>query len=551
MSSASPSSFQGPFGLPPEALSRIRDDFARDWAQLVHDAQGGRLAAPIDRRFAGQAWRDSPQHLLLAQAYLLSARTMHRMVDAVDVEGPVKVGERMRERLRFAIMQWIDALSPANFLALNPEAQASIVESAGHALSSGVANLLRDVGQGRILQTDETHFEVGRNVAVTPGAVVFENALLQVIQYSPSTPTVHSVPLLVVPPNINKFYVLDLQPANSFVAHAVAAGFKVFLISWRNPVPSDEDGIDRATWSDYLDQAVLTAIDVVRKVTGAKKINALGFCVGGTMLASALALARARGDNPVAALTLLTTLLDFRDTGVLDVFVDENHALLRERVLGEGGLMWGKELATTFAFLRPNELVWNYVVGNYLKGETPPPFDLLFWNADSTNLPGPFFAWYFRNTYLENNLAVPGKVRAADVALDLSAVDIPTYIFGSREDHIVPWQSAYASTQLLPGAQRFVLGASGHIAGVVNPPAKQRRSYWVGPESSSDTASVLPRNPQTWLDNAEELPGSWWPDWYAWLGQYAGKRVAASAALGSTGYPVIEPAPGRYVKVRV
>ncbi|RYH62797.1 MAG: class I poly(R)-hydroxyalkanoic acid synthase [Alcaligenaceae bacterium] len=542
MPSSHSTSPSGLFDLAPEVLAEIQQQFAADWTRLMDDVAANRLEPPKDRRFAGQAWRDSPQHLMMAQAYLLSARTMQRMVDSVQAD------QGSRARLRFAIMQWVDALSPANFLALNPEAQASILTSAGEALNHGIANLLQDVGKGRISQTDETHFEVGRNVAVTPGAVVFQNPLFQLIQYAPSTPSVHAIPLVIVPPNINKFYVLDLQPANSFVAHAVAAGFTVFLISWRNPLAGEDDGVDRATWTDYLDQAVLVALDAARAISGREQVNALGFCVGGTLLASALALARARGQTPVASLTLLTTLLDFRDTGVLSVFVDETHALLREQLIGSGGLMWGKELATTFAFLRPNELVWNYVVSNYLKGETPAPFDLLHWNADSTNLPGPFFAWYFRNTYLENRLCQPGGVRAAGLPLDLSSIHVPVYVFGSREDHIVPWHSAYASTQLLPGVERFVLGASGHIAGVVNPPAKKRRSFWTTPSRAAD---VFPQDASQWLEGARENEGSWWPDWHAWLSNHAGPRIDAPNALGAEDYPVIEPAPGSYVKVRV
>lgn len=542
MSSSQLPPFQGRFDLASDVLAKIQQQFSDDWSQLVGDLAAGTVKPATDRRFSGQAWRDSPQHLALAQAYLVSAKAMQRMVDSVDVDHPA------RERLRFAVMQWMDAISPANYLALNPEAQASIVASAGEALNHGVANLLQDVGKGRISQTDETHFEVGRNLAVTPGAVVFQNPLFQLIQYSPSTPSVHAIPLVMVPPNINKFYVLDLQPANSFVAHAVAAGFTVFLVSWRNPLSGEEDGVDRATWTDYLDQAVLVALDVARAISGQPRVNALGFCVGGTMLTSALALAQTRGQTPVASLTLLTTLLNFRDTGVLSVFVDEMHAALREQQIGSSGLMWGKELATTFAFLRPNELVWNYVVSNYLKGETPPPFDLLHWNADSTNLPGPFFAWYFRNTYLENRLCKPGGVKAAGLSLDLSSVNVPTYVFGSREDHIVPWGSAYASTQLLPGCDRFVLGASGHIAGVVNPPSKKRRSYWA---TAPGVAARLPASNRDWLKDASEHEGSWWPDWHGWLAARSGKLVPPPAKPGSRKYPDIEPAPGSYVKVRI
>ena len=527
----------------PDVLADIQAEFSREWQRLCDDARRGALTPLADRRFAGEAWAANGQHLLMAHTYLLSARAMSRMVDAAQVSEP------MRDRLRFSIMQWVDALSPSNFLALNPDAQQSIVESAGRALNEGLANLLGDVKKGRITQTDEAQFEIGRNVAVTPGEVVFENPLFQLIQYAPTTATVHEVPLVIVPPNINKFYILDLQPDNSFVRHAVEQGFTVFLISWRNPLASDTDGVDRATWSDYLDDAVLQALRVASDITRQPQVNALGFCVGGTMLASALALAEARGEHPVAALTLLTSLLDFHDTGILSVFVDEAHALLRDHQLGAGGLMPGRDLATTFSFLRPNELVWNYVVGNYLKGQKPPAFDLLFWNGDSTNLPGPFFSWYFRNTYLENNLKVPGRAQAAGLPLDLTRLSMPAYIFGSREDHIVPWVSAYASTQVLRGPQRFVLGASGHIAGVVNPPAKKRRSYWVA-DNMGGAGQPLPGDPNAWLAQAQEKPGSWWPDWAAWLAGHSGKQVKARAKSGNARYRPIEPAPGRYVKVR-
>jgi len=349
---------------------------------------------------------------------------------------------------------------------------------------------------------------------------------------------------VMVPPNINKYYILDLQPSNSLVRYAVEQGHTVFMVSWRNPLASDNDGVDAATWSQYLDDAVLKALQVATDISGQPQVNALGFCVGGTMLASALALAQARGQRPVAALTLLTALLDFHDTGILQVFVDETHALMRDRQLGQGGLMAARDLATTFSFLRPNELVWNYVVGNYLKGQTPPAFDLLYWNGDSTNLPGPFFTWYFRNTYLENNLKVPGRAQASGIALDLTRLDMPAYLYGSRDDHIVPWTSAYASTQLLRGPQRFVLGASGHIAGVINPPAAGKRSYW-----ASD-APALPGDPAAWLAQATEHAGSWWPDWSGWLEQHAGARRKASARLGNTRHRPLEPAPGSYVKVR-
>jgi len=529
-----------PVSLAPDDMARIQADFARDWNQAWQAARQGTLEPPRDRRFAGEAWRESPAHVLLAHAYLASARALARMADAV--QGP----EPLRNRLRFAVMQWVDALSPSNFLALNPEAQRCAFQTGGQALQAGLANLLADLRRGRISQTDESAFEIGRNVATTPGGVVYENALFQLIQYRPLTDTVHERPLLVVPPCINKYYILDLQPGNSFVRYAAEQGHTVFVVSWRNPLASDADGIDAATWDDYLDGAVLPALDAVLDITAQEQANVLGFCVGGTLLACALALAHARGRRPAASLTLLTSFLDFRDTGVLDVFVDEAHARLREQQLGAGGLMAARELATTFSFLRPNELVWNYVVGNYLKGQTPEPFDLLFWNADGTNLPGPFFAWYFRNAYLENNLKEPGRVSAAGLPLDLTRLDMPAYVYGSREDHIVPWTSAYASTGILRGPSRFVLGASGHIAGVLNPPARGRRSHWVSPAGRER----LPGDPLVWLEAAEERAGSWWGDWTRWLAQHGGGRVPARARLGNARHRVLEPAPGRYVKVR-
>ncbi|AOB40169.1 class I poly(R)-hydroxyalkanoic acid synthase [Bordetella parapertussis] len=532
-----------PVSVAPDALAEIQADFSREWLRLCDEAKRGVLGAPADKRFAGAAWLDDRQRLLMAHAYLLSARAMARLVEAAQVS------ELMRNRLRFSVMQWVDAMSPANFLAFNPDAQRAIVESAGRTLQEGMANLLNDIQRGRISQTDETQFEIGRNVATTPGHVVFENSLMQLIQYAPQTAKVCERPLVIVPPNINKYYILDLQPENSFVRYAVEQGHTVFIISWRNPLAADTDGVDTATWSEYLDDAVLKALAVASDISGQPQVNALGFCVGGTMLASALALAQARGERPVASLTLLTSLLDFHDTGILKVFVDEAHALLRDHQYGQRGLMPARDLATTFSFLRPNELVWNYVVSNYLKGKTPPAFDLLFWNADSTNLPGPFFAWYFRNTYLENNLKVPGRARAAGVPLDLTRLDMPAYLYGSREDHIVPWPSAYASTQLLRGPMRFVLGASGHIAGVINPPAKQRRSYWVN-ESAGAVSHDLPGDPNAWLAGAVEHAGSWWPDWTAWLAGHGGKQVAAPAQAGNKRFRPIEPAPGRYVKVR-
>jgi polyhydroxyalkanoate synthase len=354
---------------------------------------------------------------------------------------------------------------------------------------------------------------------------------------------VYEKPFLLVPPCINKFYILDLQPENSLIRYAAAQGHRTFVVSWRNP----DESMTAKTWDDYIEHAAIKAIAVVQEITAAKTINTLGFCVGGTILATALSVLAARGEKPAASMTLLTSLLDFTDTGILDIFIDEQSVAYREQEMGQGGLLKGQDLASTFSFLRPNDLVWNYVVGNYLKGETPPPFDLLYWNSDSTNLPGPFYAWYLRNTYFENNLVKPGKLTVCGQKINLAQLDMPTYLYGSREDHIVPIGGAYASTQHLPGKKRFVMGASGHIAGVINPPAKNKRSYWTNDKLP---ANKFPAAQADWQQSATEHPGSWWTDWSGWLKTHAGKQVAAPKKFGNLKHKPIEPAPGRYVKAK-
>ena len=516
----------------PAKLQEVQQNYLRESAELWNGSLTGTLKTD-DKRFAAKAWNENRLASFTAGAYLLNARTLLALVDATDCE------LKVRNKLRFAIDQWIAASAPSNFLALNPDAQMKAVESKGESIANGVKNLIHDIQQGHVSMTDMKQFEVGRNVATTEGAVVFENDVFQLIEYKPSTAKVHERPFLMVPPCINKFYILDLQPENSLVKFAVDQGQHTFLVSWRNP----DKSMAKKTWDDYVEDGVIKAISVVGDVTGADKINALGFCVGGTLTTSALAVLAARGEKPVQSLTLLTTLLDFSDTGILDVFIDEQMVKYREMEIGKGGLLQGQSLASTFSFLRPNDLVWSYVVGNYLKGETPPAFDLLYWNSDSTNLPGPFYTWYLRNTYLENNLIHPGKATVCGEALDLGQVDLPVYIYGSREDHIVPIEGAYQSTQVLPGKKRFVMGASGHIAGVINPPAKKKRNYW--------THDTLPGAIDEWLEGATEHPGSWWTDWAGWLKSHSGKQVAAPSKYGKGAkYKAIEPAPGRYVKAK-
>jgi polyhydroxyalkanoate synthase len=488
-------------------------------------------AAASDRRFAADTWKQDPRFDSLARAYLAQSELLRDTLAAAPLD------DRAKAQWGFVLRQVIDALSPANALATNPEALQTAVETGGASLVEGMQLFVQDFSKGRVSMTDDKAFEVGRNVATTPGSVVFENPLMQLVQYAPTTARVHKRPLLIVPPCINKFYILDLQPDNSFVAHAVAQGHTVFLVSWRNIGPEQE----RLGWDDYLEQGVMQAIDVALAISGADRVNTLGFCVGGTLLASTLAVMTAKHEDKVASMTLLTTLLDFSDTGELGLLVSEQSVAARELAIGQGGLMKGRELAQVFAALRANDLIWPYVVSGYLKGKAPPAFDLLFWNADDSNLPGPMFCWYLRNTYLENKLREPGATVQCGVPVDLGAIDVPAFVYASREDHIVPWQTAYASTRVLGGDVSFVLGGSGHIAGVINPPAKKKRNYWVG-DVRADAGD--------WLANARDVPGSWWPEWIAWLKPHAGAMVAAPKSPGNRKFSAIEPAPGRYVKAK-
>jgi polyhydroxyalkanoate synthase len=530
--------------LPAPLVAELQSTYLQQSTELWNQTLQAHTPPPADRRFAAPDWAKNPSSAYIAQMYLLNARTLLQMADSLQGD------EKTRQRVRFAVQQWVDATAPSNFLALNPEAQRKAIDTQGESLAEGVKHLLHDVQQGHVSQTDESLFEIGRNVATTEGAVVFENELFQLIEYKPLTAKIFERPILFVPPCINKYYILDLQPENSLIRHTVAEGHRVFVVSWRNA----DESVKQYTWDQYIEDAAIRAIEVVREISGSKQINTLGFCVGGTILATALAVLAARGEKPATSMTLLTTFLDFTSTGVLDLFIDEGMVQMREMTLGSaspggGNLLKGQELATTFSFLRPNDLVWNYVVGNYLKGETPPPFDLLYWNSDSTNLPGPMYCWYLRNTYLENSLVEPGKLTVCGEKVDLRSIDLPAYVYASREDHIVPWEAAYRNTQVLGGANptrarslRFVLGASGHIAGVINPPAKRKRSHWIG------TGTALPADAQQWLEKAKEHTGSWWPDWTAWLHGHAGKQIAAPKSYGNRQYKTIEAAPGRYVK---
>ncbi|MFA7269168.1 MAG: class I poly(R)-hydroxyalkanoic acid synthase [Sterolibacterium sp.] len=526
--------------VPPDEFNKLQQEFAARHARLWQaqiNRQPGQpapavaLPEPGDRRFAAPEWTESPIYDYLRQAYLLNAEFLDKTVDAMQL-----ADAREKSRLRFFTRQYVDALAPSNFAATNPEFIKTALATQGESITAGIKNLIADIGKGSISMTDDTAFEVGCNLAMSPGAVVFENELIQLIQYSPTTKKVGERPLVMVPPCINKYYILDLQPENSLVRYAVEQGNTVFMVSWRNP----KADLGHLSWDDYLEKGVLAALQAARSICKVKQVNALGFCVGGTILSSALAVARARGEDPAASLTLLTTLLDFSEPGELGCFIDEASVQSRETTIGKGGLLKSNELASVFSMLRANDLIWQYVVGNYLKGNKPAAFDLLYWNADGTNLPGPFAAWYLRNLYLENSLRVPGKLNMCGVEVDLGRVDMPAFLYASREDHIVPWKASYQSRSLLGGDNTFVMGASGHIAGVINPATKNKRSYWVGDSGSG--------NPDEWLAGAVEHPGSWWSYWAKWLAGFAGKQRAARVRLGNTDYPAGETAPGSYVK---
>ena len=490
-------------------------------------------AAADDKRFAGDDWKNVPAFDYLAQSYLATTRLFIEAIDELEIEPAQK------QRMRFFAKQYLDAIAPSNYLMTNPEALKTAIETQGESLRIGMEHLRDDMEKGHISMTDEAAFEVGRNLALTPGSVVFENALIQLIQYKPATDTVYARPLLIVPPCINKFYILDMRPENSFVRYAVEQGFTVFVVSWRNV----KEDLAHLTWDHYIASGVVAAIDTARIISNCDKINVLGFCVGGTLVASALAVLKEMGHDVAESLTLLTAFLDFSDVGDIAAYIDKAFIERREGEVGQGGVVPGSELAFAFSSLRANELVWNYVVNNYLKGQSPPAFDLLFWNGDSTNLPGPMYTYYLRNTYYENNLVKPGKLTMCGVPVDLNTVDMPAFVFAAREDHIVPWRTAFESARHLGGDAEFVLGASGHIAGVVNPASKNRRSYWSG--APVDHAKG---KPDAWLQRAKESEGSWWPRWSSWLKHYGGRRIPARTRLGNAQFPPLEPAPGRYVR---
>jgi len=492
--------------------------------------------APGDRRFKHEDWHENEVFDFIKQSYLLSARWIQKVVK--EVEG---LDDRTAQKVDFYTRQFVDAMAPSNFLLTNPEVLRRTVETGGENLVRGLNNLLADLERGKgklqIRMTDYEAFKVGENIATTPGSIVYQNDLMQLIQYAPTTEKVLKRPLLIIPPWINKYYILDLRPKNSFIRWAVAQGHTVFVISWVNP----DERLAEKSFGDYMLEGPLAALDAIAKATGERGVNAIGYCIGGTLMACTLAWMAAKRDTRIKSATFLTTMIDFAEAGELAVFIDEEQLKAMEEKMEKRGYHDGHEMAVTFNMLRANDLIWSFVVNNYLLGQEPFPFDLLYWNSDSTRMPARMHSFYLRQMYQRNLLVVPGGIELEGVKLDLRKISVPCYFLSTREDHIAPWKSTYKATQIYKGPKRFVLAASGHIAGVVNPPEAGKYSHWINPE--------LPPSPDEWFAGATELAGSWWPDWQRWVSALAPATVPARTP-GDRDLAVIEPAPGSYVKVQ-
>ncbi len=524
-----------------EAQMSLWQDYMDLWQSTARRMMGessGDLIEPDrdDRRFRDEMWNENEVFDYIKQSYLLSARWIQDVVR--DVDG---LDDKTAAKVDFYTRQFVDALAPTNFVLTNPEVLRTTLESGGENLINGLNNLLSDLEDGkgklRIRMTDQDAFDVGKNIAVTPGKVVFQNDLMQLIQYTPTTEKVAKTPLMIIPPWINKFYILDLREKNSFIKWAVDEGHTVFVVSWVNPDGSLRD----KSFEDYMLEGPIAGLQAVEKATGIKKINVIGYCLGGTLLASALSYMKTKKIDRVASATFFTTMVDFSEAGELGVFIDETQLAHLEKKMGERGFLEGSEMATTFNMLRANDLIWSFVVNNYLLGKEPFPFDLLYWNSDSTRMPAAMHSFYLRRMYQENKLVEPGGIELCGVPIDLTSIDLPAYIISTREDHIAPWKSTYAATQLYKGPTRFVLAGSGHIAGIVNPPAANKYGYW--------TNNRKAKSPDTWFKGATQHEGSWWNDWNEWVGKFAGGQVNARTP-GDGKLKVIEDAPGSYVKVR-
>src|SRR3954451_16135045 len=494
--------------------------------------QSGDAAKPKgdDKRFAAPEWHTNPVYRTLKEMYLLASDWLIK--HGKDVEG---LDEAERQRLNFHLQQFVDAMSPTLLLVSNPAALRKALETGGASLAAGAQNLLNDLKEGRLSMVDTSTFAPGRNMAMTPGKVVFRNRLIELIQYEPTTKTVHAMPIMIMPPWINKFYILDLQPKNSMVKYLVEQGFTVFMVSWKNPDAS----MDEITFEDYMDLGPLAASDAVRDITGSATVNPMGYCIGGTLLISTLAWLATQGDKRFNSATFMVSMQDFSKVGDTAIFMGEDKIDFIEQQMMERGYLDSREMSNMFNLLRSNDMIWSNVVNNYLMGEKPPAFDLLYWNSDGTRMCRAAHSWYLRNTYVENNLIEPGKITLKGQPIDLGVIEQDVYAVGAEKDHIVPWEAAWRITQLLKSDVRYVLASSGHIAGIINPPGG-KGTYWIN-ESGRPAATA-----EEWRENAAAHQGSWWTDWFAWLAKHSGKKVKQHA-LGSEQYPVLQDAPGSYV----
>ncbi|MES2984591.1 MAG: class I poly(R)-hydroxyalkanoic acid synthase [Pseudomonadota bacterium] len=532
----------------PEKLAQSQLDLMNDHLKLWQWWTGKLLGktesessyvavSPKDRRFNDPAWSNSAVFDYIKQNYLVNARWLQDMVGNID-----GLNAHDKQKLSFFTRQYVDAVAPSNFAFTNPEVMRTMIETNGDSVVSGLTNFLSDIEKGdgnfRISMTDERAFTMGENIATATGSVVYENDLMQLIQYAPTTEKVYATPLLLLPAWINKYYIFDLTAERSFIQWLTKKGYNVFVVSWVNP----DEKLGRKNFEDYLRQGPLAALDVIENITGSKQTSIIGYCLGGTLSAISLAYLKAIGESErVASVTYLTTLVDFADAGEISVFIDETQLEALEGRMSERGYLDASEMATTFNMLRANDLIWSFMVNNYLLGKQPFPFDLLYWNADSTRMPATMHAFYLRNMYQHNQLIKPGGITLLDVPINLARIKTPSYILATREDHIAPWTSSYAATQVYDGECVFTLADSGHVAGVINPPVKKKYCYWV--------SDKLPPKPADWLKNAKEHPGSWWDHWHQWQSKRAGAMVKAKKP-GNARYKAIEPAPGRYAKVK-
>ena len=506
----------------------------RWWGVAPSDAEapGGKPVGGGDKRFAAPEWQNNPVYQTLKQLYFLASDWLLRHAAEADDMTPAE-----RQRLDFNLRQFVYAMSPTLMLVSNPAAMRRAMETGGESVANGIRNLMHDLHEGKLSMVDTEAFAPGRNLALSPGRVVYRNKLIELIQYESKTPDVHKIPLLILPPWINKFYIMDMQPKNSMVRYLVEQGFTVFMTSWKNPDAS----MEATTIEDYVELGPLAASDVVREITGSPTVNVMGYCIGGTLLTMTLALLAARGDRLFNAATFMVSLQDFTKVGDTALFLGEESVDFIEQQMLERGYLDSHELSNMFNLLRSNDLIWSNVVNNYLLGQKPPAFDLLYWNSDGTRMARTAHSWYLQNTYVENNLIKPGKIQLMGEALDLGRVTLDLYAVGAEKDHIVPWDSAWRITQITGGTVRFVVASSGHIAGIINPPGGKGGTYWTHPEGEA-----VPATAAEWRATASRHDGSWWTDWAAWLGARGGDMVKPPA-LGSAAHPPLCDAPGTYV----